>query len=161
MGLLDFLTGKIQCPSCGRKGARKSEDRIRCPNPSCPYFDASLARRQGGTTVAKRGDFSPARPLAIRYRNFQGQEKTFTADAESAARKKNHIVVRVVPTGERIALSRDRIQNLHEVEGALPSRPEPAEPSPTPRERRVLTYHKNRKTTSPLYEQIRAKYPDW
>jgi hypothetical protein len=25
----------------------------------------------------------------------------------------------------------------------------------------VLGYHKKHKTTSPLYEKIRAKYPDW
>ena len=34
-------------------------------------------------------------------------------------------------------------------------------PWPTPRERQVLAYHKKYGTTSPLYEKIRAKYPDW
>jgi len=32
---------------------------------------------------------------------------------------------------------------------------------PTARERQVLGFHKKHKSTSPLYEEIRAKYPDW
>jgi hypothetical protein len=99
--------------------------------------------------------------LAILYRNFQGQEKTFTADKESLQRKGNHIVARVAPTGEKIALSRDRIQNLSEVEQALLQAAETARAGPTARERQVLSYHKKYKSTSPLYEKIRAKYPDW
>jgi hypothetical protein len=165
MGLLDFLFGKTKCPQCGVKGARKSEGRIRCPNPSCQYFDGSLGRRgvlrSAGTRAPRRSDYSPARPLAIRYRNFQGQEKTFTAEKESLRKKNNHIIACVAPTGEKIALSRDRIQNLTEVEQALPQAVEPPQPRPTARERQVLNFHKKNKSTSPLYEKIRAKYPDW
>jgi hypothetical protein len=165
MGLLDFLFGKTKCPQCGVKGARTSEGRIRCPNPSCQYFDGSLGRagvlRMAGIRAPRRSDYSPARPLAIRYRNFQGEEKTFTADKYSLRRKRNHIIALVAPTGERIALSRERIQNLAEVEQALPQAVEPPKPRPTARERQVLGFHKKYKTTSPLYEKIRAKYPDW
>jgi hypothetical protein len=166
MGFLDFLTGKIECPRCGAKGARGSGGRIQCPNPSCAYYDPALGGRgevRQATTaaVAGRGGFAPAKPVAIRYRNFQGQEKTFTADAESAVRKKNHLSVRVAPQGERIVLSRDRIQNLREVEDVFPQRVAPGQPWPTPRERQVLAYHKKYKSTSPLYEKIRAKYPNW
>jgi hypothetical protein len=165
MGLLDFLFGKTKCPQCGAKGARTSENRIRCPNPSCQHFDATLGRggrlRMGGTRAPRRSDYSPVRALAILYRNFQSQEKTFTADKESLQRKGNHIVARVAPTGEKIALSRDRIQNLSEVEQALPQAAETARAGPTARERQVLSYHKKYKSTSPLYEKIRAKYPDW
>jgi hypothetical protein len=114
-----------------------------------------------GMRVPRRSDYSPARPLAIRYCNFQGFEKTFTADKESLQRKRNHITARVMPTGERIALSRDRILNLEEVEQALPQPAAPSQPRPTARELRVLSFHKNHKSTSPLYEKIRAKYPDW
>ena len=106
-------------------------------------------------------DYKPSKPLAIRYRNFKGEEKTFTADIESMRRKHNHITASVAPTGERISLSRDRIQNLNEVEQALPELAEPAGPRPTGRERQVLNYHKRRGTSSPLYEKIRAKYPNW
>ena len=165
MGLFDFLFGKTKCPQCGSKGARTSDGRTRCPNPSCQYFDGTLGRggrlRFAGTRVPRRTDYSPARALAIRYRNFQGQEKTFTADQESLERKRNHIVARVAPTGEKIALSRDRIQNLAEVEEALPQRGESTRSGPTARERQVLNFHKKHKSTSPLYEKIRAKYPDW
>ena len=114
-----------------------------------------------GMRVPRRSDYSPPRPLAIRYCNFQGFEKTFTADKESLQRKRNHITARVMPTGERIALSRDRILNLEEVEQALPQAVEPPQLRPTARERRVLSFHKNHKSSSPLYEKLRAKYPDW
>lgn len=77
-------------------------------------------------------------------------------------RTRNHIIARVAPTGENISLPRDRIQNLPEVEEAVPHISEAVIQSrPTARERRVLAFHKNHKSTSPLYEQLRAKYPDW
>jgi hypoxanthine phosphoribosyltransferase len=100
-------------------------------------------------------------PLAIQYRNFQGEEKTFTADSETLRRKRNHVIARVAPTGRSISLSRDRIQNLEEVEQAVAKITESQPPGPTARERQVLGYHKKHKSTSPLYEEIRAKYPDW
>ena len=103
----------------------------------------------------------PSRTIAIRYTNHQGHVKTFTADADSARREKNHIKVRVAPQGKVITLSRERIQNLSEVEAAFPQRVDPGQPWPTPRERQVLSYHSKRGSTSPLYERIRAKYPRW
>lgn len=161
MSFLDSLFGKIKCPRCGTKGARSSNGRTRCPNPSCQYFDGTLGRGGRGRR-ARRSDYSPASPISIRYRNFQGQEQTFTADQESLRRTRNHIVARVAPTGENISLSRDRIQNLSEVEEAVPHVSDAERQSrPTLRERRVLAFHKKRKSTSPLYEQLRAKYPDW
>jgi hypothetical protein len=167
MGLFDSLFGdkKMQCPSCGAEGATRKGESILCPNPSCPYFDASLGQKAtplpAGATFAQRGDFSPARPLTIQYKNFQGVDRTFTADASTAYRRKNHIVAEVAPTGQKISLSRDRIQNLRTVEEALPPRVEPGQDWPTPKERQVLAYHKRHKTTSPLYEKARAKYPNW
>jgi hypothetical protein len=166
MGFLDFLFGQSKCPRCGTKGARKSQGQTRCPNPSCPLFDISLrgtrdSTRVGSISPPRRGDFSPQSPLAIRYRNFRGEEKTFTADSETLQRKRNHIIAQVTPTGENISLSRDRIQNLDEVEEALPKIAEYRQPGPTARERQVLGFHKKHKSTSPLYEKIRAKYPDW
>jgi hypothetical protein len=111
--------------------------------------------------VPTRGDFRPTRPISIRYRNFQGQERTFTADADATVRKRNHLVARVTPTGRKIVLSRDRIQNVSEVDNALPHRVDLGQPWPNPRERQVLSYHKKHGTSSPLYERIRAKYPNW
>ncbi len=163
MSLLDFLSGKTECPNCGTKGAKKSGDQIRCPNPHCSNFDPEL---EGQGTVRRvaatpQGSFAPARPITVRYLNYQRQDKTFTADADSAVRKGNHVSMCVTPSGIRIALSRDRIQNLREVEEACPERVAPGQEGPSRRERQVLSYHKNRGTTSPLYEKIRAKYPQW
>lgn len=164
MGLLDFLFGLTKCPRCGTKGARKSQGQTRCPNPSCPNFDISLRAdqaRAGRISSPPRGDFSPLAPIEIQYRNFRGEDKTFTAESDTLRRRRNHIIAQVTPTGERISLSRDRIQNLDEVEKAVPQI-DPSQPSgPTARERQVLGYHKKHKSTSPLYEEIRAKYPDW
>jgi hypothetical protein len=68
----------------------------------------------------KKGGFVPARPITIRYRNFQNHDKEFTADADATVRKRNHLVAVVAPKDIKIALSRDRIQNQSEVENALP-----------------------------------------
>lgn len=165
MGFLDFLFGKGKgkgaCPACGTKGALTAEVPVRCPNPSCQYYDSTLGQDWAASFGWKSSGYSPARPLAIRYNNFQGQQKIFTVDAESLRRKNNHIIACVAPIGVPITLSRDRIQNLSEVDRALPQRAEEIESGPTRRERQVLGYHKKRGTTSPLYEQIRAKYPNW
>lgn len=172
MGLLEFLRSlffggsKLQCPSCGTIGARRDADgRIHCKNPSCSYFDVELARagtiRQAKTTIPTQGNFRPADPITIQYKNFAGQERSFVAERESVVRKRNHLVGRVTPTGRKIALSRDRIQNLSEVEARLPQRVAPGQDWPSARERQVLSYHKKHGSTSPLYEKIRAKYPNW
>ena len=163
MGFLDFLTGgkKISCPTCGASGARKSGDTVRCPNASCSYYDPRLAGFGPLIDIPTTGDFRPARPLSIKYRNFQGVARDFTVDADSMERRKNHLVARAAPTGRRITLFRDRIQNLTEVESALPRISGSAIPEPTARERRVLSYHKHHGTSSPLYEEIKAKYPNW
>lgn len=111
----------------------------------------------GGTTV----EFRSGRSVTISYRNFKGEVKMFDVDPESAVRRKNHWSVKVQPKGSRIVLSRDRIQNLNQVEESFPQRVAPGQALPTPRERQVLAYHKKYKSTSPLYEKIRAKFPNW
>ena len=50
---------------------------------------------------------------------------------------------------------------VSEVEARCAQRVAPGQDWPTPRERQVLNYHRKHKTTSPLYERIRAKYPTW
>jgi hypothetical protein len=169
MGFFDFLMGAaVRCPLCGAPDARRSGDRVICPNPLC----RNSAERQSGSAPgggasppkaasAPRGRWQPQRPLTIRYRNFQGVEQTYSAETDSCRRRKNHISVAVAPTGRRITLRRDRIQNLAEVEASCGGRLAEGQPEPTPRERQVLSYHKKHGTTSPLYERIRAKYPNW
>ncbi len=172
MGLFDFLISLLsgekttQCPSCGTAGARQTKDGVvHCKNPACPYFDAALGSpgklRQANTTIPTRGDFRPEHPISIRYRNFAGQDREFSAESGSLFRKNNHLVMQVAPTGRKITLSRDRIQNLAEVEAAMPRRVEPGQSWPTPRERQILGYHKKHGTTSPRYEEVRTKYPNW
>jgi len=188
MGFLDFLTGKTNCPKCGTPGAKKEGNQVRCLNPTCEWFDQLLLREAFGGPGLPAGAGLPDSPppgasqevsapqsrpraaapaaasgptITIRYRNFRGQALAFTADAASARQKKNHISVKVVPTGQRVSLARARIQNWNEFGDSLPQRLAPGQEWPTPRERQVLAYHKKYGTTSPLYEEIRAKYPDW
>ena len=168
MGLLDFLISlfgggqKIDCPNCGTPGARKTSDgTVRCKNPTCLNFDASFALGRRIAPVPTRGGFRPEHSVSIVYVNFVGQNREFSAESDSLVRKKNHIVAQVAPTGRKIALSRDRIQNLSEVEDHMPKRVEPGQNWPTARERQILGYHKKHGTTSPRYEQVRAKYPNW
>ena len=184
---LKNILGGEKCPACGTPGARISGSEIRCLNPVCQYFNPSFAPsassppppqqtppQQGrpsgwssapGATLSVSG-FSqsgsgPAGSVTIQYRNFQGQDRTFHAEARSLHREKNHIRARVAPTGQQISLSRDRIQNLQEVEQQMPQRVETGQEWPNKKERQVLSYHKKYGTTSPLYEKIRAKYPKW
>lgn len=165
MAFLDFLSGKINCPNCGAEGAKKSGAGYKCPNPRCQWYDPALnpagSTRQVMTPGGTKMEFRSGRSVTISYRNFNGEEKTFDVDPESAVRRKNHWSVKVQPKGVRIVLSRDRIQNLAQVEESLPQRVAPGQTLPTPRERQVLGYHKKYKSTSPLYEKIRAKFPDW
>ena len=127
------------------------------PAPSQP----AQGRPSGWSSGSGQSGPPPAGSVAVQYRNFQGQDKTFYADARSLHREKNHIVATVAPKGRQITLSRDRIQNLQDVENQMPRRVEQGQSWPTPRERQVLNYHKKNGTTSPLYEKIRAKYPNW
>ena len=168
MGFLDFLTGlfgggqKINCPSCGTPDARRTrEGTVRCKNQTCPNYDPSLALGRKIAPVPTRGNYRPEHPVPIRYVNFVGQSRDFSAERDSLVRKKNHIIAQVAPTGRKITLSRDRIQNLSEVEGYMPKRVEPGQNWPTGRERQILNFHKKHGSTSPRYEQLRTKYPNW
>lgn len=171
MGLLDFLlklltgTQKVQCPSCGAEGAERTKDeRILCRNPQCPNFDASRVRgkmRHGSTAIPTSGNYRPEHPVDIKYRNFLGEERTFSAEQSSLVRKNNHLVARVAPTGRRISLSRDRIENLSEIESGMAQRVASGQAWPSPRERQILNYHKKHGTTSARFEEVRRKYPNW
>ena len=172
MGLFDFLKvlfsrgEKVDCPDCGSSGAIKTGDGIiHCKNQSCQNFDSGLVT--GGrlvrryTAVPAQGGFVPEHPVSIRYVNFVGQDRDFSAERDTLVRKKNHIVAQVAPTGRKITLSREKIKNLAEVESNMPRQVEPGQNWPTGRERQILNYHKKHGSTSPRYEQARAKYPNW
>ena len=178
MGIFDTIanlfTESIQCPSCGTPGAKKSEDRIHCPKPGCVYYDPSRGLTYSPAPVQKEmiaqdnprarqtsWEASASSALVIRYVNFRNESKTFRVDPASVKRKSNHILAREQSSGLQITLSRDRIRNMAEVDLALPEKDRSGVPRPSARELQVLGYHTKYKTTSPLYEKIRAKYPKW
>lgn len=168
--LIDALSGSMRCPACGTRGAKKVGDTVRCLNPVCQFFNpqatsaARAARARVRKTASKQGraSFAPSGDtVSIRYRNFRGESKTFSVDRSSLTRRHNHIIGRVEPHWRQLSLSRDRIENLAEIDPHLPQRDRSEAPQPTARERQVLAYHKKYGTTSPLYEKIRTKYPNW
>jgi hypothetical protein len=104
---------------------------------------------------ASRQHFDPVHHrLEVRYRNYRGEYKVFVGDARSVRRRNAHYSLCVEPNGQRIALARDRIENLAEVE-------QHAAQIPTPFEQQVLTYHLVRGTTSQRFEELRRRYPHW
>lgn len=168
--LIDALSGGMKCPDCGTRGAKRVGDTIRCLNPVCQFFNpqgtsearAARARIRNIAPKQARGTYVPSGDtVSIRYRNFRGESKTFTADRSSLRRRHNHIAARVAPSWRQLSLFRDRIENLPEIDAHLPERDRSEASQPTARERQVLGYHKKYGTTSPLYEKIRAKYPNW
>ncbi len=64
--------------------------------------------------------------------------------------------MKVAPTGQRIALRLTSILNRSEVEASMPS-----DIGPNRDERRILNFHLRRGSTSKLFEEIRAKFPDY
>jgi hypothetical protein len=83
-------------------------------------------------------------------------ELLYSAQPSSAYQENQHLVVRVVPSGQRIAFKLSSIQNRNEVESQLPRHPRPSS-----HERRVLNFHLRRGTNSRLFEELRRKYPDY
>ncbi len=94
--------------------------------------------------------------IEIRYRNFRGENKTFTGDYRTAYIRGRHVVIRVEPSGKRISLKLSAIENRDEIEQRAGENPRPE-----PNERRVLHYHLKNGTTSELFERIRRKYPNY
>src|SRR5262249_29160509 len=115
MGLLDWFARHVRCSACGHSQAVQSLfGSIRCPNRACANFDPELAttleERQPGPTGSvsrnprtgervssrPRAPFTPGdRPIQVRYRNYRGEEKTFTGDARSLRRRHEHVSLRV------------------------------------------------------------------
>ena len=121
MGLLDFLmalfggVATIECPNCGTPGARKARDEtVRCKNPQCKYFDASVLLGRRIAPVPTEEDFRPAHPVSIRYVNFAGQSRDFSAEGESLVRKKNHAGMAKSP---RIAPACTKCQAIRSMSG--------------------------------------------
>ena len=163
MGLGSWFQKSVVCPECRTRGAVKGfGSKVRCPNPSCPNYDSEIPSGFASVSVkpssTHRGTFDPGSDRVIlQYRNFRGESVEFEADRASARWTKHHVSVRVVPTGKRIRLVTKFVKNPDE----LGSMKEKDLPKPTPVERQILGYHKKHDTTSPRYEELRRKYPDW
>lgn len=165
MGLFDWLWKDATCPACGREFAKKRGNKVKCRNKECKNFDMDLFNQPEPHQTSRdvesprtlRGNFDPgANSIEIHYTNYRGDTKTFTGDRTSFKTVQNHLSVRLAPTGTRVTLARERITNLDHLLQYIHAGPEP-----TSREKQVLAYHKKRRSTSPLYEELRHKYPNW
>lgn len=126
-------------------------------------FNSSPADELGSDADSGQAHRAPRNPvpfdpdnyaISVEYENFRGEQKTFLGDWRSLRTRRRHISLSVAPTGQRITLSQDRIQNLAEVTTAVAR-------LPTGQQRRVMAFHKNRGTTSPLYESLLDSFPEW
>src|SRR5579859_3199773 len=114
----------------------------------------------GGNIPALKGHFLSRRgPIRIRYENFRGDQLNYLADTEDAYRAGEFVIMRVAPTGRRIAFRLSSIQNRSEVESRLVTQDEQARPNV--QERRILNFHLRRGSTSKLFAEVREKYPQY
>ena len=140
---------------------------------SCRHYDHDFAQQldlgQGFTpqpaefssapriSTFHTGDFDPgAYRVDIVYRNFRNEEQTYEGDLRTARWGRKHLSFCLSPTGKRASFARDRIRNLREIENKNRNTP-----MPSVNERAVLTFHKRRGSSSPLFEAIRHKFPDF
>ena len=163
MGLGDLFKKTVVCPECRTRGAVKTAfGQVRCRNRGCIRFDDSTLAEPAALAPepapkpTHHGTFDPGEHrITIQYRNFRGDDREYVGDKRTTRFKKAHVTVRVAPTGRRIALWQKFVKNLDELKAFAPSL------EPAPRERQILKYHSARGTTSPRYEALRRKYPDW
>ena len=165
MGLFDLLRMLFNSSPAEEVGSGPAEEvdsgagSVRNPFTGEPI----AASKVGSGAGSVRSHSAPRNPvpfdpdnyaISVEYENFRGEQKTFLGDWRSLRTRRHHISLSVAPTGQRIALSQDRIQNLAEVTTAVAR-------LPTGQQRRVMAFHKNRGTTSPLYESLLDRFPEW
>ena len=163
MGFLAKLFGTSgECPGCHKPGARVGFFGTKCLWPGCMFYDAEYAAQVIPWRSVHWSEVPPVEfdePVTIEYTNFQGERKTFTCDGRSLRVRGRHLSTRVAPSGWRIALRLDHIGNLDEIKARVASAHRAMQGVP-PRAAHVIQFHRRRGTTSPLYESLRAKYPD-
>lgn len=139
------------CPVCGSPGARKFLWVTKCNYPGCPTNKNKNIQKEKRQPL--KGNFDPgANSIELRYKNYRGEDKTYTGDRSTLCRKGNYLSLFLVPTGRRCAFDRRRIQNLEEVESYLSE-----EKKLSATELQILGYHRKHGTTSPRYEEIKQK----
>ena len=155
MGLFDLLRMLFNSSPAEEVGSGAGS--VRNPYTGEPIAASKVGAGSGRAHRAPRNPvpFDPDNyAISVEYENFRGEQKTFLGDWRSLRTRRHHISLSVAPTGQRIALSQDRIQNLAEVTTAVAR-------LPTGQQRRVMAFHKNRGTTSPLYESLLDRFPEW
>ncbi|HVN10032.1 MAG TPA: hypothetical protein VMV61_13725 [Patescibacteria group bacterium] len=170
MGLFDFLGKKCDCPICGRPNAWEARGKVKCWNKECPNYDAAYRREHAPVDVGSEafekvdsgwsGKFDPGEfRVKVMYRTAQGENRYYEGDVRTIRDVRAHISMRIVPTGRRVAFDKSRVKNLEE----LKSHPASSfhDPKPTAAESKVLRAHSRRGTTSPLFETLRQKYPNY
>ena len=165
MGLFDLLRMLFDSSPAEEVGSGPAEEvgsgagSVRNPFTGEPI----AASKVGSGAGSGRAHSAPRNPvpfdpdnyaISVEYENFRGEQKTFLGDWRSLRTRRHHISLAVAPTGQRISLAQDRIQNLAEVTTAVAR-------LPTVQQRRVMAFHKNRGSTSPLYESLLDKFPEW
>jgi len=149
------------------------------PIVSYSFSEGQVKARQVGTRL--RPDFETS--IEFIYINHRGEPRVFKGNRFTLRDKGLFYSLVVEPKNRRIALKKERIRNLDK-HSPIPSRteirqiiktlrrgttnaqyealqkqyPDWCPALPTPKEARVLTYHATRGSTSPLFEQIKAKF---
>ncbi|HXA82842.1 MAG TPA: hypothetical protein VNY56_07030 [Methylomirabilota bacterium] len=170
MGFFDSWGSLVACPVCGTRRASKFLWKIKCRNPNCRNFDTEYAAKADLAIIRNKnaaevfshlkGTFTPGvGSIRIRYENFRGDHLNYIADAKDAYRAGEFVVMRVAPTGRRIAFRLSSIQNRGELEASLAS--QDTKNIPNVRERRILDFHLRRGTSSQLFREVREKYPEY
>lgn len=120
MGFFSKLLGKsVNCPACGHPYARETFSGVQCVQPDCAHYDPRYVRYAVDSGRIDWKDLPPAKledPVEVDYVNFAGTRKTFTIDRQSMRVRGRHLSVRVSPSGFRIALDPERIQNLADLQ---------------------------------------------
>ena len=119
MGFFSKLFGKsIECPGCGTPQARETFSGVQCLHPDCRHYDLRYVRYAVESGRIDWKNLPPAKledPVNVDYVNFAGTRKTFTVDRKSLRVRGRHLSMRVSPSGFRIALDPERIQNLSDL----------------------------------------------
>lgn len=150
------------CPECRTKGAQKGK----CQNPQCSKYDATLTWAPPTAAESKplpnfQGSFDPGpNAVKVQYRNFQGEDRTFTGDPKFLLESEKALSFRVAPTGKWIHLQKKFVKNLSELKPSIPTGTF-NESIPYGVDRQILSYHLKKKSTSPRFEELRRKYPNW
>lgn len=146
-----------KCPVCGTDGAKKFLWIVKCVNKTCDKFDMEYYTEVDASRARERlsPPPAPANAIEVRYRNFQGEEKSYTGDAATIRTRGNHISICLQPTGLRCSFSKDRLLNPADLDRQVPKKP-----SLTQTEAQILGYYRKHGGSSAEFERIRRQYPD-